>query len=462
MDTKALRQKILDLAIRGKLVPQDPNDEPASFLLERIRAEKERLIAEGKIKRPKKAKSSSSESHYQKFDIPESWEWTTLGEIFSLQAGKNIQASKLKEYSDESPYPCYGGNGIRGYLPKYSHEGLYPIVGRQGALCGNINMASGKFYATEHAVVVDYFANTEPLLWRYFLEFLNLNQYATATAQPGLSVAKIEKLPIPLPPIQEQIRIVKAVESWFGRITLLEKDTISLNECIATIKSKILELAMQGKLVPQDPADEPAADMLRRINPKARIITDNPHYPKWLCSYLGDICGFERGITFPSDTKRFDKIPGYIACLRTANVHDEVDLSSLWYISEEYLKGNDAKKLKAGDILMSTANSKELVGRSVIIRNLSEPATFGGFVTVLRTQILLPEFFKLFLKYKTLKGDFSKIATQTTNIANLNTKILSTVITPIPPRVEQSRIIQRVNQLFSILEEIEASLQSTL
>ena len=197
-----------------------------------------------------------------------------------MQAGKNIQASELKEYSSESPYPCYGGNGIRGYLPKYSHEGFYPIVGRQGALCGNINMASGKFYATEHAVVVDYFANTEPLLWRYFLEFLNLNQYATATAQPGLSVAKIEEVPIPLPPIQEQTRIIKAVESWFERITLLEKNIISLNECISTIKSKILELAMQGKLIPQDPADEPATDMLRRVNPKARIITDNPHYPQ--------------------------------------------------------------------------------------------------------------------------------------------------------------------------------------
>ncbi len=175
---------------------------------------------------------------------------------------------------------------------------------------------------------------------------------------------------------------------------------------------------------------------------------------------MGDVCEFERGITFPSNTKRFDKVPGYIACLRTANVHDEVDLSSLWYISEEYLKGNDAKKLKVGDVLMSTANSKELVGRSVLIRDLSEHTTFGGFVTVLRTQILLPEFFTLFLKYKTLKGDFSKIATQTTNIANLNTRILSTVIIPVPPTEEQSRIIQRVNRLFSVLDEIEASLQS--
>ena len=310
------------------------------------------------------------------------------------------------------------------------------------------------------------YCGISPYYISFYLLYLastgQLNNYFTGSGIKHLTGESLANIEIPLPPLNEQNHIVKELDNWIGYANDVDSNKGLLLKNLDAAKSKILELAMRGKLVPQDPADEPAADMLRRINPKARIITDNPHYPKWLCSYLGDICGFERGITFPSDTKRFDKIPGYIACLRTANVHDEVDLSSLWYISEEYLKGNDAKKLKAGDILMSTANSKELVGRSVIIRNLSEPATFGGFVTVLRTQILLPEFFKLFLKYKTLKGDFSKIATQTTNIANLNTKILSTVITPIPPRVEQSRIIQRVNQLFSILEEIEASLQSTL
>ena len=296
MDTKKLRQKILDLAFRGKLVPQDPNDEPASILLERIRAEKERLIAEGKIKRPKKSKTTSSESHYQQFDIPLSWEWTTLGEIFSMRAGKNIQASDLQIYSDEAPFPCYGGNGIRGYLPKFSHQGTFPIIGRQGALCGNINVASGSFYATEHAVVVEYFSGTSVELWTFFLEYLNLNQYATATAQPGLSVAKIEEVPIPLPPINEQYRIVEKISEWLSTLDTISLDVNDLRCEIEDAKSKILELAMEGKLVPQDPADESAAEMLKRINPKANIITDNPHYPNlpnnWVLTDIQSVCNY--------------------------------------------------------------------------------------------------------------------------------------------------------------------------
>ena len=117
MDTRKLRQKILDLAIRGKLVPQDPNDEPASVLLERIKAEKEQLIKEGKIKRPKKT-SSSDKSHYENvpFEIPEGWVWTTLGEIFYMQAGKNIEASQISDTKDNiNFFSCFGGNGLRGF-----------------------------------------------------------------------------------------------------------------------------------------------------------------------------------------------------------------------------------------------------------------------------------------------------------------------------------------------------------
>ena len=118
MDTKKLRQKILDLAIRGKLVPQDPNDEPASVLLERIRAEKEQLIKEGKIKRSKKS-AATDKSHYENvpFEIPENWCWTTLGDVFTLQAGKNITAKEISDKQDTIyPFPCYGGNGLEDML----------------------------------------------------------------------------------------------------------------------------------------------------------------------------------------------------------------------------------------------------------------------------------------------------------------------------------------------------------
>ena len=147
------------------------------------------------------------------FEIPQNWAWATIGSIFNLQAGKNIQASCIIEQSHEGLYPCFGGNGLRGYVPFYNHEGDYPIIGRQGTLCGCINRASGIFYATEHAVCVDTFADSDVSWTCLFLTALNLNQYATATAQPGLAVSNINRVLIPVPPLAEQHRIVSAYNS---------------------------------------------------------------------------------------------------------------------------------------------------------------------------------------------------------------------------------------------------------
>ena len=140
---------------------------------------------------------------------------STLGEVFTLQAGKNITAKDIKDAVTEShPYKCYGGNGVRGFVALYNREGDFPIIGRQGALCGNINIAKGKFYATEHAVVVESYCDVD-LMWAYYILItLNLNQYATATAQPGLSVAVINDVCIPIPPRKEQERISKEIEHW--------------------------------------------------------------------------------------------------------------------------------------------------------------------------------------------------------------------------------------------------------
>ena len=231
-----LKKSILQEAVMGKLVPQDENDEPASVLLERIREEKQRLIAEGKLKKDKHESIiyRRDNSHYEKvdgreiciddeipYDIPDSWSWCRVKNIFSLQAGKNIQASQIHGDTNGHDYLCYGGNGTRGYVGEYNHDGDYPIIGRQGALCGNINRATGKFYATEHAVCVDTYAGTDISWACLFLTALNLNQYATATAQPGLAVANINEVLIPLPPLEEQVRIVYKVESSFSVLTAL-------------------------------------------------------------------------------------------------------------------------------------------------------------------------------------------------------------------------------------------------
>ena len=224
---EALKKSILQEAVQGKLVPQDPSDEPAEALLERIRTEKQRLIKEGKIKKGKHESVifRRDNSHYEKldgierciddelpFEIPENWCWCKIGTVFTLQAGKNIQAAEIHENPFAESYPCYGGNGIRGYVASSNRTGDYPIIGRQGALCGNINRATGEFYATEHAVCVETYSQISVAWACLFLTALNLNQYATATAQPGLAVANINGVYIPLPPLAEQHRIVQRIE----------------------------------------------------------------------------------------------------------------------------------------------------------------------------------------------------------------------------------------------------------
>ena len=217
-----MQKSILQMAIQGKLVEQRPEEGTAEELYEQIQAEKQKLIKSGKIKKEKPLPEITEDEI--PFDIPDSWKWTRIGRIFSLQAGKNISANMIMEANDKDhKYPCYGGNGIRGFVCNPNQNGEFAIIGRQGALCGNINIAEGKFYATEHAVVVKHFALTDVMWCAFFLRALNLNQYATATAQPGLAVSNIIKVPISLPPLCEQKRIVKRIEELLSLCGSLSK-----------------------------------------------------------------------------------------------------------------------------------------------------------------------------------------------------------------------------------------------
>lgn len=199
-----LKKSILQEAITGRLVPQDLNDEPASVLLDKIRQKKAQLVKEGKLKKKDLIETPVTEEEIP-FEIPESWEWVRIKVILSLQAGKNVTSADIhSEQNDVFKYPCYGGNGLRGYVKNYNNEGSYPLIGRQGALCGNVNMAHGQFWATEHAVVTDGWGMTDVKWQSFFLIALNLNKYATATAQPGLAVSNIIEVPIPLPLLQSK------------------------------------------------------------------------------------------------------------------------------------------------------------------------------------------------------------------------------------------------------------------
>lgn len=194
------RNLCLERAIRGTLVPQR-DDEPA---VEQIGKEPAEVP----------------------FEIPAKWKWIKLGTAFNLKAGKFISSAEIQQ---EGPYPCYGGNGIRGFVNQYNKEGRFAIIGRQGALCGNIKIADGKFYATEHAVVADGGDQIDPDCAAYFLQYLNLNQYATQTAQPGLSVKRISDTPFPLPPLAEQRRIVEKLNNLLANANrLIEGETPAL------------------------------------------------------------------------------------------------------------------------------------------------------------------------------------------------------------------------------------------
>ena len=294
MDTKLLRQKILDLAIRGKLVPQDPNDEPASVLLERIKAEKEQLIKEGKIKRSKKTATTSDSRHYP-FDLPSGWVCTTLGEIGKWQAGGTPNRTIKSYYGGEIPWLKTGdlNDGIIENIPESiteealqnSSAKLNPtnsiLIAMYGATIGKLGILSYPA-ATNQAccACIEYSAVEKYYLFYFLLSHRHHFIYkGGGGAQPNISKEKILNTAIPLPPIEEQRRIIKAIEKWFLIINIVEANKNEALECIKVAKNKILDLAIHGKLVPQHPADEPAIKLLKRVNPSAEITCDNEHYP---------------------------------------------------------------------------------------------------------------------------------------------------------------------------------------
>jgi len=151
-----------------------------------------------------------------------SFETYKLGEVCNMKAGKAIKADELHDES-YNLYPCYGGNGIRGYIDRFSHSGDFPIIGRQGALCGNVNFAMGDFYATEHAVVVTPIIDLNPLWLYYALIAMRLGQYAHGVAQPGLSVKDLNPLSIPIPQLSIQQQFAEKIKAIEHQKELIRK-----------------------------------------------------------------------------------------------------------------------------------------------------------------------------------------------------------------------------------------------
>ena len=473
MDTKALRQKILDLAIHGRLVPQDPNDEPASVLLQRIREEKERLIKEGKIKKGKQSVKTSDTAHYENvpFEVPESWEWTNLGEICSIKGGKRVP--KGMSFSKEKTEHIYLrvtnmklntivlddlkyiSNEVYSLIKNYaiSSSDLYlTIAGTIGSV-GIIPQEVDGMNLTENAAKLTNIACDKKYLL-YALQSTVTQEHFTSkfhqVAQPKLSIETASSANIPLPPLSEQRRIVAEIERWFSLIDIIESNKASLQTTVKQAKSKILDLAIHGKLVPQDPADEPASELLRRINPNAEITSDNAQYGKvpqgWCVTTLGCIGKWQSGAT-PSRLRK-DYYGGNIPWLKTGDLTDGIIVDVPEYITEAALKETSVKLNPTGSILIAMYGAT--IGRIGI---LSFPATTNQACCAC-TDYKVEQMY-LFYFLLANRSNFIRMGGGGAQPNISKEKIVNTKF-PLPPLAEQHRIVSKIEELFAQLDLIEA------
>ena len=447
MDTKKLRQKILDLAIHGKLVPQDPNDEPASVLLERIKAEKERLIKEGKIKRSKKSAKTSDTPHYGNvpFDVPEGWVWCRLGDVISIKSGDSIRVRDNRQ----GEYPIYGGNGINGYYSDCNVEPDTIVIGRVGFYCGSVHQTISKAWVTDNAFIVSCESVFNSKYLCHLLEWLQLSKTSNSTAQPVISGKGIYPLLIPLPPLYEQERIVSEVKRCFTLIAQIEQGKSDLQTIIKQAKSKILDLAIHGKLVPQDPNDEPAIELLKRINPDFTPC-DNGHYPiGWIKTILGELFSHNTGKALNSSNKE-GIFKDY---LTTSNVYwNKFDFT---VIKQMPFKESELDKctVTKGDLLVCEGGD---IGRSAIW-NFDYDICIQNHIHRLRPKIDLcvPFYYYTFAYLK----ENNLIGGKGIGLLGLSSNALHKIELPLPPLAEQQRIVQKIEALFSVLDNIQNALE---
>ena len=458
MNTKKLRQKILDLAIHGKLVPQDPNDEPASVLLERIKAEKERLIKEGKIKRPKKSAKASDTPHYENvpFEVPNSWEWCKLGTVNEIARGGSPRPIKDYLTNDASGInwikigdTTKDGKYIDSVKERIRPEGVKKsrMVHKGDFLLTN-SMSFGRPYILNvDGCIHDGWLVISPIGEAYMSDFLfyllsssfafeQFTNVASGGVVTNLNSDKVADTKFPLPPLVEQKRIVVEIERWFALIDQIEQSQSDLQDTIRQTKSKILDFAIHGKLVPQDPNDESASELLKRINPKAEITCDNGHYPQLPIGWA--------------------VVPMQMLCSLTDG--DKIDGREMPSLDVKYLRGErEFKILKSGKyvaansllILVDGENSGE------VFRTPIEGYQGSTFKQLNINENIHADYLLhvIDLHRKILREN--KVGSA---IPHLNKKLFNAIEVPVPPYNEQVRIVAAINSALSRLDAIMENL----
>ena len=496
MKAEVLRKSILQMAIQGKLVPQNSSDEPASVLLQKIRAEKEKLIKEGKIKRDKET-SSIIESEIP-FDIPETWEWVSLSSIAYFELGKTPDRHNEK-YWHEGIYPWFSIADMHdkqeinitkekitnlAFVEKFN--GKYVP---KGTLLMSFKLTVGRTSilgvdATHNEAIISIFPffDRDFILRNYLMQTLGLLvryvEQTEAIKGSTLNSKKLHGMLIPLPPLEEQKRIVEAIEKFeplLAEYDKLEDQAEKLDgEIFDKLKKSILQYAIQGKLAPQDNSDEPASVLISKIKAeKEKLIKEGtikkekPLPPitdsekpfdipdSWQWVRFSDIFIFENGDRSEKYPKDYDLVEKGIPFWGAADMIDGVlrYSDSLRFISDKKFSELRSGKLLDGDFVCLLRGD---VGKCA--KFIAANGYLTGFINaqmiILRSiDLSLISYIELILKSEVFKKQIKENKTGTA-VAQMAAKDLQSFLIPLPPLNEQKRIVARIEELFSEIDKM--------
>lgn len=473
-DAQALRERILDLAMRGKLVPQDPNDEPASVLLEKIKAEKEELVKEKKIKKSKPLPAITDDE--KPFNIPDSWEWVRFSELFNIEGGSQPPKSTFSDTGGKGKIRLfqirdYGENPVPVYIPidkakKISQIGDI-LLARYGASLGKVFFAEYGAYNVALAKVLFNFKSEDFILKKYLFYYFKSELYQnfvrsnSRSAQAGFNKSDLNRLVFPVPPISEQKRIAAKIAQLFALLRKVESSTQQYAELQTLLKSKVLNLAMRGKLVKQDPNDEPASILLEKIKAeKAELvkekkikrskslppITDEEkpfNIPdSWEWVRLGDILK-------PEIHQKPQQNFLYIDIASVDNTINKITNPTKVNVSNDKIASRARQLLDSDDILFSVV--RPYLKNIAMVPNTSDYKIGSTGFYVLKPFSLIDRkyiFYLVLSNYviqnmtKKMKGD---------NSPSIRKGDLQNLVVPLPPRVEQKHIVDKIISLYKLI-----------
>ena len=391
--------------------------------------------------------------------MPEGWCITNIGDLLINRDGERKPVSSaIRSKQVNKIYDYYGAAGVIDKVDDYIFDERLLLIGEDGANLlsrskDNAFFAEGKYWVNNHAHVLD---ATDKFILDYVAIVINaikLDDYVTGSAQPKLSQDNLNKIPIYLPPLEEQKRILVEINRLFDLIYKLELGKADLATIVKQAKTKILDLAIHGKLVPQDPSDEPASELLKRINPKAELTCDNGHYQNlpsgWAICKLSDLCKIENGFAFSSNDYKTEGTP----LVRISNiVNNSIDLTECVYIQN---KTDDRFIVAKGDLLIAMSGATTGKMGVYSYEGTSYLNQRVGNIKILDNSLLLTGYRDVYMQSKV--HDILKLAYGGAQ-PNISASVIGNFDFLLPPVDEQKRIIEAIYFVFEYLDIIMESL----